>query len=594
MRAVNAFALLLCVLCLGLAVETVGAQPAREEGWPTRVGRVADLQGTLWAYDVDEGAWVSAWRNRPVAEGDLFAVSDDGRAELRIGTTVLRLDGGSELEVLALDDAHMVFELHRGALAWRVRSEAHARQAELRLQEGSVRPLGPGHFRIDRGPGEAGPAHAAAWRGRLEIAGGGNLIHLDPGERVQMRADGGRGVVTTRPARMPDDALSDWALAADAREATVEAYRHVPPDLTGVEDLDRHGRWDRHPEHGSVWLPYAVPAGWEPFREGRWVWLRPWGWTWADAAPWGFAPFHYGRWVRWSGRWAWWPGPRGAVPVFQPALVAWVGGPDLSFAITIGAGVRPPPPVAWVPLAPYQPYVPRYRPPPWVGGPPSHVIPRPPRQARPPRYVEPVPPPRQRRALPPLEVHRGLAPDEARRGSPAGEIRRVQPPGDAGTPRATVPPTIGRPPRGDAVRDRSPDAGRDDGPSRAGPPGRDGSPMAGPGRGLPSRDGPVRGVPPRDSPGRDGAPGAGGPARGALPPGPAAPPAARVAPGPAARATPAAPADPPGSAAPAGPADRARGLPPSPRVAPSLPARPGPTDAAPDRAERPRGAERER
>jgi hypothetical protein len=566
MRAVTAFPRLLGALGLWLACAAVAAQPAQDEGWPTRVGRVADVQGTLWTYDVDEGAWVSAWRNRPVAEGDLFAVSDDGRAELRVGTTALRLDGGSELEVQVLDDARMVFELHRGALAWRVRSQAHARQSELRLREGSVRPLGPGHFRIDRAPGEAGPAHAGVWRGRLEIAGGGNLIHLDPGERVRLRADRGRGVVTTRAARMPDDALSDWALAADAREAAVEAYRHVPPELTGVEDLDRHGRWDRHPEYGSVWLPYGVSAGWEPFREGRWVWLRPWGWTWADAAPWGFAPFHYGRWLRWDGRWAWWPGPRGIAPVFQPALVAWVGGPELSFGITIGAGVRPPPPVSWVPLAPYQHYRQRYRPPPWIGAPRYHVIPRPPRHARPPRYVEPVPPPRQRRALPPLELHRAPAPaqthraappPETRREWPAGEARRVQLPGDA------RPPSAGRPPH----------------------------------------DGPARGVPPRDGTGRDRT---GVPAGAAVSSGPAAVPAARGVPGPAAgagpggtggRVAPVVPAAPVVPVAPVGTAEGARAAPPTPRIVPSLPGRPGrpgPADDAPGRADRPRAAERER
>jgi hypothetical protein len=173
---------------LSLATTAAAARPA-DADLPTRVGRVADLQGELWAYDVDEGEWVSAWRNRPVIQGDRFAVAEDGRAELRVGSTVLRLDGGSELEVLALDDARMVFELHHGALAWRLRSAEHVAQAELRLREGSARPLATGHYRIDRAPGVDGPAWAGVWRGRLEVAGGGNLRHLDRGERVEIRGD---------------------------------------------------------------------------------------------------------------------------------------------------------------------------------------------------------------------------------------------------------------------------------------------------------------------------------------------------------------------------------------------------------------------
>jgi hypothetical protein len=112
-----------------------------------------------------------------------------------------------------------------------------------------------------------------------------------------------------------------------------------------------------HPEHGWIWLPREVAADWAPYRDGRWVWLRPWGWTWVDRAPWGFAPFHYGRWVQWRGRWAWWPGEYTVRPVYSPALVVWAGSPSVGVSVHIGSG----PGVGWSPLPPRERYRPWYR-----------------------------------------------------------------------------------------------------------------------------------------------------------------------------------------------------------------------------------------
>jgi hypothetical protein len=141
--------------------------------------------------------------------------------------------------------------------------------------------------------------------------------------------------------------------------------------MTGVEELDRYGRWDRHPEYGAIWFPLVVATDWAPYRHGRWLMTARWGWTWVDAAPWGFAPSHYGRWLHHRGRWAWAPGVYIHRPHFAPALVAWVGGPNFGVSVNIGGSVRPGYPphlgyggyvgyVGWVPLAPREHYQPWY------------------------------------------------------------------------------------------------------------------------------------------------------------------------------------------------------------------------------------------
>src|SRR5258708_283122 len=64
----------------------------------------------------------------------------------------------------------------------------------------------------------------------------------------------------------------------------------------------------------------------------------------------------YGRWVRIGQAWGWLPGPYVAMPVYAPALVAFVGGPHFSISVGVGgAGLA-----AWFPLGPGEPFFPWY------------------------------------------------------------------------------------------------------------------------------------------------------------------------------------------------------------------------------------------
>jgi hypothetical protein len=343
-----ATALLLCGLWL-----LAGACQAQDDP-PGRVGRLAALQGEVWVYEAEAGEWVSALHNRPFTSGDRLATSAAASAELRIGSTTLYLGSGSELDALRVDDQRMVFRLQRGSLALRVRSREVAAELEVQHPEGRFMPLRAGLYRIDR---QDDATDAAVWRGDLQVEGNGMSLTMYAGQRARFWLD---GPLSDTRSQWLVSLQDDFALAvqredqADLRSA---AALFVPPEMTGVEDLDRHGRWQQHPDHGAIWSPTVVAAGWVPYRYGQWVWLRPWGWTWVDDAPWGFAPFHYGRWLWWGNRWCWAPGPVVPRPVFAPALVAWAGGPQFNVAI----GSRPVPAIGWVPLAPREHYRPVYR-----------------------------------------------------------------------------------------------------------------------------------------------------------------------------------------------------------------------------------------
>jgi hypothetical protein len=325
-----------------------------EQDPPGRVGRITESQGQAWQYDAEGGEWLALQRNRPITAGDRLSVEGGGRVELRIGSTAVRLDGASELEVRRLDDERIELQLHSGSAALRVRSPEVAREVELDTAEGRFLPRRAGHYRIDR---RDDTSFATAWSGEIRFESPDSVLNIPAGRSAEFWQEGAQRTTHYSWVEPQRDRFADWVARANSEDDRSASTRYVSPEMTGWEDLDRNGRWDNHPEYGAIWVPTVVAADWAPYRYGHWAWVRPWGWTWVDDAPWGFAPFHYGRWVSYGGHWCWAPGRYVARPVYAPALVAWVGGPSVSVGVTVGG----PSVVGWVPLAPrdvFRPYYP--------------------------------------------------------------------------------------------------------------------------------------------------------------------------------------------------------------------------------------------
>ncbi len=332
---------------------------------PTRVARVAELQGPVFWYDTEQRNWQPLTRNQTLADGDRVRVEDNGRLGLRIGAHSLWLDERSQLELRRLDESRIDLELEQGALAMRWLTREAAQDAMVRTREGRFMFERAGAYRIDQLPRAS---RGQAYEGRLRFDHRGEErapLFLDASEQAELWWDGGPRAERSRLLRA--DAFGDWLTAslgfgrhdtANWRERP--SYRYVSPEMTGADELDTYGRWETSSEFGPLWFPSRVAVDWAPFRQGRWAWTVHWGWTWVDEQPWGYATSHYGRWVNWRGRWCWAPGNVVvARPVFAPALVSWVGSGNVQVGITIGG--RYAPPVAWYPLAPYERYRPWFR-----------------------------------------------------------------------------------------------------------------------------------------------------------------------------------------------------------------------------------------
>src|SRR5512138_741170 len=354
MTAQRAMRWLALLLVVGLAW---ACRPAFAGGDPPgRVGRVTESQGQSWVFDTEANEWIALERNRPITSGDRIAVDANARLELRIGSTTVRLAGGSDFELRQLDDEHIDMALQSGGAAVRVRTPAVAREVQLITPEGRFTLSGAGHYRVDRR--DDGSA-VSALSGEVRFDAEDSSLTVPSGRSAEFWREGPNNATHYSWSELPSDEFGDWVARAnreDDRIAAASAPQYVSPEMTGWEDLDRNGRWDTHPDYGPIWMPTTVVAGWAPYRYGHWAYIQPWGWTWVDDAPWGFAPFHYGRWLVVGGRWCWAPGRYVARPVYAPALVAWIGGPGYSGTIVAGG----PPYVGWVPLAPREPYYPHY------------------------------------------------------------------------------------------------------------------------------------------------------------------------------------------------------------------------------------------
>ena len=356
---------LVSLLSIALAVAFLVPQRAAadEDDPPSRVARLSFTRGNVSFNPAGTDDWVNAVVNRPMTTGDKLWSDEGARAELHLGSAVIRLSGTTGFSFLNLTDDIAQLRLTEGTINIRVRRLSDDETFEVDTPNVAFNILRPGRYRIN--VNEAGDTTIVSVRdGQGEVTGGGSAYTIHPreagtfsgGDQLSADIEGFGG---------DQDDFDQWCSDRDRREDHSVSSRYVSDDVIGYEDLDDAGGWRPVPDYGTVWFPHTVVVGWAPYRYGHWAWIAPWGWTWVDDAPWGFAPFHYGRWVVVGGVWGWVPSPPrpvvvGAVyvrPVYAPALVAWVGGPHWGVGVAVGGVAAG---VAWFPLGPRDVYCPSY------------------------------------------------------------------------------------------------------------------------------------------------------------------------------------------------------------------------------------------
>ena len=324
---------------------------------PGRVARLQYMTGQVSVQPQGTEDWVEGSVNRPLTNADNVWADKNSRAELNLGTGLMRIDSETSLTLTNVDTNAVQVSLHQGALNVHVRHLYNGEVWEVDTPNLAFTVKKPGDYRFDVDP-NGDSTVVTVRKGEGEATGQGPSVVVHKGDRAQFT--GGNSLAHEIHAAPEPDSFDEWCSIRDKREDNSVSARYVAPGVVGSEDLDEYGTWKDYPDYGEVWTPSGVGPDWAPYSYGQWEWVSPWGWTWVDAAPWGFAPFHYGRWAYIGGGWGWIPGPYWAQPWYAPALVGWFGGPGWGFGFGFGFGWGFGPRFGWCPLGFREPFHPLY------------------------------------------------------------------------------------------------------------------------------------------------------------------------------------------------------------------------------------------
>jgi hypothetical protein len=337
----------LASLTIGISALSTRASAQDADDPPGRVARLGYIEGSVSFQPAGESDWVGAVPNRPMTTGDQLWTDRDSRAEVQLGSAVIRLSANTGFSFLNLDDNTVQIQLTAGAIGITVRRIQEDNDFEIDTPNQAFTIFQPGHYRVEASP-DGDYTVISVRAGEGESTGGGQTYPLRGGQEATM--SGTDQVYADVEPLEEIDNFDRWCETRDHRFDYSRSARFLAPDVVGYEDLDDYGDWRTDPAYGNVWFPNRVEAGWAPYHVGHWDWIAPWGWTWVDDNSWGYAPFHYGRWVSVEGRWGWVAGPVAVRAVYAPALVVFVGGGPGGFGGNVG----------WFPLGPREVYVPSY------------------------------------------------------------------------------------------------------------------------------------------------------------------------------------------------------------------------------------------
>ena len=345
--------------------------PVQGEIAPSRVGRLARIDGSVSAHGAGGTTWTDAVINTPLTNGDAIWTQPGADAWIDLSGDTIVLSEQTELDLATIAENQFAATTPQGEVFLNLRNAPSSDTYAITTPRGVVDLQPGGVYDIVAGTSTS-PTLVAVVAGSAQIQSGSFSLAVSAGQTATVT---GSDALQGSIGPMLHDAFLDARLA---RPAPVPAGPPQIRYMTGASTLASYGTWQAQPQYGQVWYP-QVPANWAPYREGSWSYVQPWGWTWVDAEPWGFAPFHYGRWSQFDGRWGWVPCAPGAPPIsyeqpaYAPALVDFVaagavagalagaavaaldhGGPG-GFGGGYGGGS-----VGWIPLGPQEAYQPPF------------------------------------------------------------------------------------------------------------------------------------------------------------------------------------------------------------------------------------------
>jgi hypothetical protein len=279
--------------------------------------RVVLIEGDVMFHTPDTEEWLPASINTPLDEGDALWIPTGSRSEIQLTNgTVIRVDGGSQLDLIAFDDGFTHLHLASGRLYLRTALKAEINSLQIDADDTTILPDARTRLRIDMLPNSQ--EDVSIFKGSAYVEGNGNRTKVRAGEHIALE----EGHSELLSLNSPDD-WERWNSERDRNQSRTSTT-NLPDELQAYSrELDTQGRWVQTPEYGMVWRPTVILSDdWAPYRSGRWIWKGD-DYVWISYENWGWAPYHYGRWAVVSGfGWCWVPPARGDI-YWGPGYVGW-------------------------------------------------------------------------------------------------------------------------------------------------------------------------------------------------------------------------------------------------------------------------------
>src|SRR3954464_13427908 len=164
-----------------LPLLTLAAVPllAKADDPPARVARINYLQGSVSFRPGSVDDWTAASLNYPLTTGDHLWADNDGRVEIHVGSTAIRMNARTAMSVLNLDDRTVQLSLTDGSLHIRLRQLEDDESFEVDTPNVAITLLRGGEYRIDA-DGEPSATSITVRSGNADVTGGGVAFTVRP------------------------------------------------------------------------------------------------------------------------------------------------------------------------------------------------------------------------------------------------------------------------------------------------------------------------------------------------------------------------------------------------------------------------------
>ncbi len=213
---------------------TAGFTSASTADPPTRVGRLSFLRGAVSFRPAGEDDWADASLNYPLTTGDHLWSDDDGRSEVSLGSTAIRLARYTAVGFLELDDHTSQLRLSQGSVQVRLRNLEEDDSFEIDTPNGAISLLRPGSYVVDV-DSTGDTTIVTVRRGEAEVTAAGSSFSVRYDQAATLVGTDWPTYDVHDP--LAPDAWEDWCASRDRRADNARSASYVSRDMPGYEDL---------------------------------------------------------------------------------------------------------------------------------------------------------------------------------------------------------------------------------------------------------------------------------------------------------------------------------------------------------------------